>query len=94
LGIGQYQLAQREYEPQTGIDDMTIPEIIDRIEAGKIAARIFPIHATLIEIAGIHGNTDEVKAELNRLRTEGKIEAGHTLNGRYVHVAGRNYNNR
>jgi hypothetical protein len=71
---------------------MTIPEIIDRIEAGKIAARIFPFHATFLEIARIHGNAGEVTAELNRLYIDGKIETGETINDRYVHVAGRNYN--
>jgi hypothetical protein len=71
---------------------MKILETIDRIEAGRKAARAFPFHATLLDIARVYGNTEEMSAELNRLYTGGIIKVGDTVNDKYVHVVGRNYN--
>ncbi|MDR1373161.1 MAG: hypothetical protein LBJ17_08645 [Dysgonamonadaceae bacterium] len=70
---------------------MTVLEIIDRIETGKKAARIFPFHATLREVATMHGNREHVRRELNRLYAEGMIIAGQTANDKYVYVVGRSY---
>jgi hypothetical protein len=70
---------------------MTLLEIIDQIEAGRKAARVFPFHATSLDIIRLHGKQEEVSAELNRLYTGGIIKVGDTVNDKYVHVAGRNY---
>jgi hypothetical protein len=71
---------------------MTLLETIDQIEADRKAARLFPFHALVREIKKVYGNGEEVRNELNRLYIEGKIKVGRTINDKYVHVAGRSYN--
>jgi hypothetical protein len=69
----------------------TIIEIIRRIEAGKAAAHVVPVHATFLEVTRMSGNENEAKEELERLLSEGTIQAGDTINDRYVRVAGEDY---
>jgi hypothetical protein len=66
-----------------------IIDIIRRIEARKTAANRVPSHATFVEVANAYGNADEAREELNRLYREGKIEAGRTLNDRYIRALNR-----
>lgn len=62
----------------------TITEIINQIEEDKKSKNIFPTHALFREIVHIHGNSDEVRNELNKLYIEKKIIIGNTINDRYI----------
>jgi hypothetical protein len=60
--------------------------IIRRIKAGKTAAHAVPSHALFREVANAYGNAREAREILEELLSGGVIEAGPTINDRYIRV--------
>ena len=68
---------------------MTAIEIINKIEKNKKDRHIEPTHATLREIEEMaiedgFSSKKIVRAELNQLWTEKKIQVGDNINGKYI----------